>query len=112
ALAACEIERLFFLADRLPLIIARRRDQAPRVLERGSKKRPLGGRFGAGVERREPQFLERLFPPTRHQPPAHRDQLALGAALKPRINQDSAPPLVALALRLSDDWSGLGRFHA
>src|SRR4029450_4546602 len=70
---------------RLPLVVARRGDQAPLLPERIAKHRPRLDRFGTGVERRDLEVLQWPLPPARHEAPPHRHEVAPAVALDDRV---------------------------
>jgi hypothetical protein len=71
-----EIPGLLPAGRPLPFVIARHRDKAACTPEGVAEDRLRLDRLRTGVKRRDPQFLERLAPPPRHKPPAHRDEFA------------------------------------
>src|SRR6478672_7142130 len=89
SITRCEIPGLLALRCVLPLVIARHGHEAALVLERFTKERLRRYRLDARIEGREPQFLERLAPPERHQTPSHLDELALAFMVDNRVRRIS-----------------------
>ena len=74
AVASRKVVRLLTAGRVMPCVIARRGDQATRVLEGFMEHRVVCDRLDARVEGRETPLLERLGSPGGYEAPAHRDE--------------------------------------